>query len=122
MSAGLDEAEPNSEEQAPPLSSSAVCAVARGRLAAPRTQARYGLHIINHSVDLISTKVDTDSVTSAELKRWLAAQGCTFSTQGKGGHITVHFGDKRSTLPMHGSGKELGAGLVAAIKRDLGLR
>jgi mRNA interferase HicA len=61
-------------------------------------------------------------VTSAEFKRWLAAQGCTFSTEGKGGHITVYLGPRRSTLPMHGSRKELGKGLVEAIKRDLGLR
>ncbi len=27
-----------------------------------------------------------------------------------------------STLPMHGSGKELGTGLVQKIKKDLGLK
>lgn len=59
-------------------------------------------------------------MTSQELKRWLAAQGCTFSP-GKGGHLRVELGDKVSSLPMHGKGKELGTGLVRAIKKQLGL-
>ncbi len=62
-------------------------------------------------------------MTSEEFKRWLKKQGCTFTvSRGKGGHILVHRGALTSTLPMHGSGKELGRGLVEAIKRDLGLR
>lgn len=60
-------------------------------------------------------------MTSPEFKRWLAARGCTFEP-GKGGHLTVRRGDKLSTLPMHGKGKELGTGLVNAIKKQLGLR
>lgn len=59
-------------------------------------------------------------MTSAQFKRWLARQGCTFEA-GKGGHLLVRRGDRRSVLPMHGSGKELGSGLVAKIKKDLGL-
>ena len=31
-------------------------------------------------------------------------------------------GDRMSILPMHGSSKELGSGLVAKIKKDLGLQ
>jgi len=60
-------------------------------------------------------------VTSQEFKRWLKKQGCTFEP-GHGGHLTVRRGDKLSTLPMHGSGKDLGTGLVNAIKKDLGLK
>jgi mRNA interferase HicA len=41
-------------------------------------------------------------VTSAEFKRWLRKQGCTFEL-GHGGHLTVRLGDKKSSLPMHGS-------------------
>jgi hypothetical protein len=37
-------------------------------------------------------------------------------------HLIVRRGDKMSVLPMHGKQKELGTGLVNAIKRDLGLR
>lgn len=59
-------------------------------------------------------------MTSQELKRWLAKQGCTFEP-GRGGHLVVRLGDKMSVLPMHGKGKELGAGLVHAIKKQLGL-
>jgi mRNA interferase HicA len=59
---------------------------------------------------------------SKELKRWLAKQGCTFEThKGGSGHLTVRLADKTSQLPMHGSGKELGTGLVRKIKKDLGL-
>jgi mRNA interferase HicA len=42
--------------------------------------------------------------------------------QGWGGHLIVRRGDKMSVLPMHGKQKELGTGLVNAIKRDLGLK
>lgn len=49
-------------------------------------------------------------------------QGCTFETQkGGSGHLTVIHGDRRSQLPMHGGNKDLGARLVAKIKKDLGL-
>jgi mRNA interferase HicA len=58
----------------------------------------------------------------SELRRWLAKQGCTFAThKGGSGHLTVIRGDRRSQLPMHSSSKDLGPGLVAKIKKDLGL-
>jgi mRNA interferase HicA len=60
-------------------------------------------------------------VTSTELKRWLEKQGCTFTT-GKGGHLYVQLGDKRTVLPMHGKKKDLPTGLVNGIKKDLGLK
>ena len=59
-------------------------------------------------------------MTSQELKRWLMKQGCTLEP-GKGGHLLVRRGDRMSVLPMHGGGKDLGTGLVNAIKRQLGL-
>jgi mRNA interferase HicA len=60
-------------------------------------------------------------MTSAEFKRWLERRGCTF-TPGKGGHQQIRRGQKRSILPMHGSGKEIGKGLEERIKKDLGLK
>jgi mRNA interferase HicA len=60
-------------------------------------------------------------VTSREFKRWLAKQGCAFEP-GHGGHLIVRHGDKFSVLPMHGKNKELGTGLVNAIKKQLGLK
>lgn len=60
-------------------------------------------------------------MTSQELKRWLQKQACTFES-GHGGHLIVRRGDKMSVLPMHGKQKELGAGLVNRIKKDLGLK
>lgn len=59
-------------------------------------------------------------VTSNQLKRWLSKQGCTFES-GRGGHLIVRRDDRMSVLPMHGSSKELGTGLVTKIKKDLGL-
>jgi mRNA interferase HicA len=59
-------------------------------------------------------------MTSAEFKRWLQKQGCTFSP-GHGGHLVVRLNQKRSVLPMHGKRKDLGTGLVRQIKKDLGL-
>ena len=60
-------------------------------------------------------------MTSAQFKRWLEKQGCTFGS-GKGGHLKVFHGERSSVLPMHGSGKEIGKGLEHRIKRDLGLK
>ena len=59
----------------------------------------------------------------SEFRRWLEKQGCTFeSHKGGGGHITVKLGDRKSQLPAHGKGRELGKGLVEAIKKQLGLK
>ena len=59
---------------------------------------------------------------ASEFRKWLASQGCTFETKKAGsGHIVVRKGDKVTDLPMHGS-KELGTGLVNAIKKQLGLK
>jgi antitoxin HicB len=52
-------------------------------------------------------------MNAAELRRWLAKQGCTFeSHKGGSGHVTITRGDRTSQLPMHGARKELGTGLV----------
>ena len=58
-------------------------------------------------------------MNSNEFKRYLEKQGCTFGP-GKGSHIKVYRGDRQSVLPMHGK-KELGVGLVKAIKKQLGI-
>ena len=60
-------------------------------------------------------------MNSKEFKKWLARQGCTFETKkGGSGHLIVRRGDRKTELPMHGGGKELGTGLVRAIKKQLG--
>lgn len=62
-------------------------------------------------------------MNAQEVKKWLAAQGCTFETKkGGSGHVVVRRGDRKSELPMHGGRKELGTGLVNAIKKQLGLK
>ncbi|MEX0751657.1 MAG: type II toxin-antitoxin system HicA family toxin [Xanthobacteraceae bacterium] len=58
---------------------------------------------------------------SSQAKRFLAAQGCTFES-GKGGHLIVRRGNRKSVLPMHGGGKELGKGLWRKILKDLDLK
>ncbi|WP_413154847.1 type II toxin-antitoxin system HicA family toxin [Bartonella sp. cb54] len=60
-------------------------------------------------------------MNSQELKRYLLKQGCDF-TAGKGGHLIVKRGSKKSVLPMHGARKELGTGLVQKILKDLDLK
>jgi mRNA interferase HicA len=59
-------------------------------------------------------------MTSAEMKRWLQKQGCTFEAH-KGSHFMVRLGGRVSILPMH-SDKDLGKGLERAIKKQLGLK
>ena len=54
------------------------------------------------------------------MKKWLAQQGATFQP-GKGSQLNVLLYGKKSVLPMHGTA-ELGKGLEAAIKRQLGLK
>lgn len=61
-----------------------------------------------------------EHVNSTELKRWLARQGATFGTQ-TGSHLKVFFKGRQTILPMHGK-KELPKGLVANIKKQLGLK
>ncbi len=59
-------------------------------------------------------------MNSKQLKKWLEQQGATFQP-GKGSHLKVFLNGKQSTLPIHGTA-ELGKGLEAAIKRQLGLK
>jgi mRNA interferase HicA len=62
-------------------------------------------------------------MNAKELQRLLAAKGCSFEThKGGSGHLTVRRGNRTSQLPMHGSRKELGKGLVSKILKDLGLK
>lgn len=60
------------------------------------------------------------SMNSRQMKKWLEQQGATFQL-GKGSHVKVFLNGKQSALPMHGT-TELGKGLEAAIKRQLGLK
>ncbi|MBV5345123.1 MAG: type II toxin-antitoxin system HicA family toxin [Rhodoferax sp.] len=53
------------------------------------------------------------------MKKWLEQQGATF-VPGEGAHLDV-FLNSKSVLTMHGT-TELGKGLEAAIKRQLGLK
>lgn len=62
-------------------------------------------------------------MNAQELKKWLAARGCTFEAKkGGSGHLVVRRGGLKSEIPMHGARKELGTGLVDAIKKQLGLK
>lgn len=55
----------------------------------------------------------------SEFRRWLERQGAQF-TPGRGSHHKVTLNGQRSTFPDHGA-KEIPKGLVAKIKKDLGL-
>jgi mRNA interferase HicA len=78
-----------------------------------------------HTTFLLRSPMNNSYVSFAnagELKRLLAKQGCTFENhKGGSGHLTLSYGERKSQLPMHGGKKELGAGLVNKIKKDLGL-
>jgi mRNA interferase HicA len=56
----------------------------------------------------------------SEFRRWLLQQGAQIMP-GKGSHQKVSLNGKLAIFPYHGA-KEIGAGLVARIKRDLGLK
>jgi mRNA interferase HicA len=58
----------------------------------------------------------------SEFKRWLEQQGVKFIPSRKGSsHYSAVLGDKITTFPFHGA-KEIKSGLVAKIKKDLGLQ
>jgi mRNA interferase HicA len=59
------------------------------------------------------------NMKSSEFKRWLLKRGVMFGTA-QGSHVKIYLNGRQSVLPMHG--KDLGAGLVAAIKKQLGLK
>lgn len=62
-------------------------------------------------------------MNSKELQRLLAAKGCTFENhRGGSGHLTVRRGARKTQIPMHGSSKELGTGLVKKILKDLEIK
>jgi mRNA interferase HicA len=58
-------------------------------------------------------------VKSSEFKRWLSQLGATFKP-GKGSHLRVYLNGRQSVLPMHN--RELGKGLIAAIKKQLDIK
>jgi mRNA interferase HicA len=59
-------------------------------------------------------------VKYSEFRRWLVRLGAEFSVA-KGSHFKVTLHGRQSIFPDHG-GKEIGKGLVAKIKKDLGLK
>ena len=62
-------------------------------------------------------------MNAQELRKLLAAKGCTFEThKGGSGHVTVRRGNRKTQLPIHGGRKELGKSLVHKILKDLGLK
>lgn len=61
-------------------------------------------------------------MNSKELMKELRKHGVAFEThRGGSGHVTAILGDRRTQIPMHGSRKELGTGLVRKIMKDLDL-
>lgn len=56
----------------------------------------------------------------SEFRRWLTKEGAIFAP-GKGSHFKVSLNGKTTVFPDHGS-KEIGTGLVAKIKKDLGIK
>ena len=54
------------------------------------------------------------------MRKWLQQQGA-IHVKGKGSHLKVYLNGRQSVLPMHGT-EELGKGLEATIKRQLGLK
>lgn len=58
-------------------------------------------------------------MTHDEFRRWLARQGARFVEGTR--HTKVYLNGRVSTLPRHGR-KEMPAGTMNAIKRQLGLK
>lgn len=62
-------------------------------------------------------------MNSSELRRKLRRMGVTFENhKGGSGHITAKFNGRKVVIPTHGSGKELGTGLVKSVLKRLGIK
>ncbi len=62
-------------------------------------------------------------MNAQEFKKPLSRRGCIFENRkGGSGHLTIRLGERVSRLPIHGSRKELGKGLVRRIYKELGLK
>jgi mRNA interferase HicA len=72
------------------------------------------------SIAKCNTSVTVQGMNSKQMRKWLEQQGATF-VQGRGSHLKVFLNGRQSALPMHGT-QELGKGIEAAIKRQLGLK
>lgn len=60
-------------------------------------------------------------LNSSQFKRYLAKLGATFE-EGKSGHLIVRLNGRVSVLPMHGAARQLKTGLMAAIRKQLGIK
>jgi mRNA interferase HicA len=56
-------------------------------------------------------------VNSSQFRRYLAKHGCTFEEGKK--HTLVFRKERVAALPRHGGSKQLGTGLMEAIKKAL---
>lgn len=56
-----------------------------------------------------------------EFRKWLEAQGAVFVNRKGTSHKKVTLNNITTVFPDHGA-KEIGKGLVAKIKRDLGIK
>lgn len=62
-------------------------------------------------------------MNSDQFLRYLAKHGATINRKaGKGGHVEVKLGDKIAFVPTHGGAKQLGKGLMQAVKKQLGIK
>jgi len=60
-------------------------------------------------------------MNSAELIRYLKKHGAVQAGGGKGSHQRYRLGERDTFVPMHGSRKQLGTGLVKEICKQLGV-
>lgn len=63
-------------------------------------------------------------MNTSQFLRWLRSQGIiVHPSHGKGGHRALEnpANGRTSMIPTHGGRKQLGTGLMAKIKKDLGL-
>ncbi|MGB5834880.1 MAG: type II toxin-antitoxin system HicA family toxin [Thiohalocapsa sp.] len=86
---------------------------------APRPDAAISISVVSWLINTTDMLI-IQPVNSKQMKKWLELQGATFQP-GKVSHLKVFLNGRQTVLPMHGKA-ELGKGLEAAIKRQLGLK
>jgi len=69
-----------------------------------------------------SIEIQSRAMKYSEFRKWLRQQGATFQKHKSGSsHYRVTLNGKTTIFPDHGN-KEIGKGLVAAIKKQLGIK
>jgi predicted RNA binding protein YcfA (HicA-like mRNA interferase family) len=60
-------------------------------------------------------------MNTSQMLRFLVRKGCVVLRPAKGSHLLIQRGDKVTTLPWRSGQKQLSHGVMASLRKDLGI-